>query len=796
MTDHNVSDSHLLFSLYEEGPEAFEQLPSGALTVFPDRAFRIKWNSRFAAIWKLPLLLADSGDTISFDELESHCREQTTEASRFQLIPSHFEPSGSDEVFRESIVLMDGRIIHRTIGSATSSDRTTLHCVYEEYSADQADLLRLQEWNDTFDALPDHISLLDLSGAIVRANRTMRRRFEPIHGPLEGLDYRLLYCGTATPDPQPPCAQVLAGGPAVDIEAEPPTMDGMYRVAATPVHDSQGRQWGVVSIVSDMTEEYHLRLQSAEQQQQLHELVQSSLDAIIFCDEYGVVSLWNREAENILGWTAEEAIGQRLEQLIVPTTAIDQHLKGMARFRQVKAGPLIGKRTEIPAQHKDGHLVDVEISISAVQVNDKTFVCGSVHDITDRVQAQKELVHHRDHLQELVDKKTEALQETVRQLQTEIRSRHAVETALRSSEQRLKSLVGTLPECILLVSDQRRVLFANQPPPGSLQTEITDCDCQELWPPDAARQLTESLNAADDQPTQHNITVSTDSDGPDLSVELTVIPTTHDHNSQEFVLVFRDITAEQQRKREQERAGTAQAHLLRLSALGEMASNISHEINQPLTSVTNLASAARRGLRRLADVPPAIAEILDEISEEAQRAGSIVHRLRDFARRRPVERTTLKLKECVESAVTLTSNELGVYQTGVTVAVPDDICIYADAIHIQQILVNLILNAVQAMDAADSSRRHIWIDSSVRDFIVTLTVRDTGPGFGDSMVNNPLEAYVTTKPQGTGLGLSICLSLVERNEGTLTIGDSPVGGALITLTLPATRCSDQPGQKP
>ena len=481
MTDHNVSDSHLPFSLYEEGPEAFEQLPSGVLTVFPDRGFRIKWNSRFAAIWKLPLLPTDSGDTISFDELESHCREQTAEASRFQLIPSHFDPSGSDEIFRESIVLTDGRIIHRTIGTADSSDRTTLHCVYEEYSADQADLLRLQEWNDT---------------------------------------------------------------------------------------------------------------------------------------------------------------------------------------------------------------------------------------------------------------------------------------------------------------------------PSSLGTEITDCDCQELWPPDAARQLTESLNAADNQPTQHNITVSTDTDGPDLSVELTVIPTTHDHASQESVLVFRDITAEQQRKREQERAGTVLAHLSRLSALGEMASNISHEINQPLTSVSNLASAARRGLRRLADAPPAIAEILDEIIEEAQRAGSIVHRLRDFARRRPVERTTLKLKECVESAVTLTSNELGVYQTGVTVAGPDDICIYADAIHIQQILVNLILNAVQAMDAANSRRRHIWVDFSVRSFTVTLTVRDTGPGFGDSMVDNPLKAYVTTKPQGTGLGLSICLSLVELNEGTLTIGDSPAGGALITLTLPATRCDAQSDQKP
>jgi PAS domain S-box-containing protein len=789
MTDHSVSDSHLLFSLYEEGPEAFEQLPSGVLTVFLERGFNFKWNSRFAAIWKLPQVQATSRNTITFGDLESHCSEQTVDVPHFQLIPSYLPLADSGDIFRDSVYLEDGRILHRTLGVADRSDPVTLHCVYEEYSPAQADLLRLQEWNDTFDAFPDHISLLDLSGAIVRANRTMRERFEPVHGALEGLDYRLLYCGTATPDPQPPCAQVLSGGPAVEIETELPTMDGMYRVAATPVHDSQGRQWGAISIVADITDEHQLRLASSEQQQLIQELVRSSMDGIICGDEYGTVSLWNREAENILGWTADEAIGRRLDQLIVPAAAVDQLMNGLARFRREKTGPLIGQRTEVQGRHKGGHLVDVEMSLSAVEVNGRTSACGFVHDITDRIQAQKELESHRDHLQELVDDKTEKLQQTVRQLKGEIRIR---ETALRSSEQRLSSVVNSISESILLLSEHGQVLLANQPPPYSLLTDVVGRKFQEFWPPEPARELADALAATDSQATQRGVPVSFPNAGADACVEVSIIPIAGADANREIVLVLRDITAERAQQRERERADTTQAHLSRLHALGEMASNIAHEINQPLTSVTNLASAVRRALRKLENLPPAIEEILGEIINESQRAGNIVHGLNDFARRRPVMRKTINLRECVASTLTLTSNELGVYQTGVTATVPDDICIYADDIHIQQILVNLILNAVQAIDAAGSRHRHIWIEGLVSGLTVKLTVRDSGPGFGETLDSNPLEAFVTTKPQGTGLGLSICRSLTEINEGALTIEDAPEGGAVVTIQLPAATLKTAP----
>ena len=113
--------------------------------------------------------------------------------------------------------------------------------------------LAQEHWEKSFDAIPDHVAILDLSGKIVRANRAMRARFEPIHGNLIGLDYRLCYCGTATPDPQPPCAAVLAGSGSVSFEGPLPALEGWFAVSSHPIFDQAGRLLGAVSAVRDIT---------------------------------------------------------------------------------------------------------------------------------------------------------------------------------------------------------------------------------------------------------------------------------------------------------------------------------------------------------------------------------------------------------------------------------------------------------------------------------------------------------------------------------------------------------------
>ncbi len=110
-----------------------------------------------------------------------------------------------------------------------------------------------EEWERTFNAIPDYICILDMTGAILRANKAMQERFEPIHGNLTGLDYRLIYMGTVTPDPQPPCAAVLSGSPPVTVESQLPTMKGWQLVSSFPIYNKDKNQIGAVSVVRDIT---------------------------------------------------------------------------------------------------------------------------------------------------------------------------------------------------------------------------------------------------------------------------------------------------------------------------------------------------------------------------------------------------------------------------------------------------------------------------------------------------------------------------------------------------------------
>lgn len=126
-------------------------------------------------------------------------------------------------------------------------------------------------WQRSFDALPDYVCILDINGKIQRANRPMLERFGPIYGSVIGMDYREIYCGTATPDPQPPCAAVLSGSPAVSVETALSTMDGWYKVSSYPLNDHDGRLCGAVSVVSDISERKRAQDERDQLQRQLQQ---------------------------------------------------------------------------------------------------------------------------------------------------------------------------------------------------------------------------------------------------------------------------------------------------------------------------------------------------------------------------------------------------------------------------------------------------------------------------------------------------------------------------------------------
>lgn len=234
---------------------------------------------------------------------------------------------------------------------------------------------------------------------------------------------------------------------------------------------------------------------------------------------------------------------------------------------------------------------------------------------------------------------------------------------------------------------------------------------------------------------------------------------------------------------------TELAHVARISILGELSASITHEINQPLTSISTYAQAGLRWLQRpqpdLREVENALLQIVDE----AQRTNDVISRIRSMALRRPAQETDLALNEVIQDSLQFTDHELRKNSvrltTDLAISLPP---VRADRVLMQQVIVNLVMNAAQAMACANSSTRELIVRSEVlADNEVRLEVLDSGPGIAPGLEGKLFDSFFTTKATGMGMGLPICRSIVEAAGGLihLTNRDDGKGGARVAFTLPA-----------
>src|SRR5215510_9288569 len=251
-----------------------------------------------------------------------------------------------------------------------------------------------------------------------------------------------------------------------------------------------------------------------------------------------------------------------------------------------------------------------------------------------------------------------------------------------------------------------------------------------------------------------------------------------------YVGIIHDLT---ERKRAEQRLQDLQAELLhvsRLSAMGQMASALAHELNQPLTAIMNYVKAATRTMSAL-DGPQIekAREWMEKATKQTARAGQIIRHLRDFIEKRESSRTYENLNKVVEEAIAL--GLAGSADTNVKVHLeldPNVAPILIDKIQIQQVLINLIRNAVEAMQA--STRRDLTIRTEAKVDSVEVAVSDTGPGFTGEVAARLFQPFVTTKEKGMGIGLTICQSIVEAHNGRIWAAANEAGGVEFRFRLP------------
>jgi two-component system sensor kinase FixL len=517
--------------------------------------------------------------------------------------------------------------------------------------------------------------------------------------------------------------------------------------SVSPVCDAQGRIVGVSRVVHDISE----RKAHEQDRALIAQMVHSSNDAIITYNLDTVITSWNPAAERIYGYSAAEMIGtslrDRVGEFVTTPERADEEVRLTAK---VAAGERIAPFEAVRVR-KDGSEVVVLVAISAIRDADGRIVGVSrtVRDISERKahEAQAAL------LRSIVEGSNDAIY--------------------------TKTLDGT----ITTWNPAAEAMF------GYKADEIVGRPVLALFPPDRAGEEATILDRIRAGETiRHYETTRVHRNGEQIDVAVTVSPIRDSLGAIVGVSdIVRDIT---ERKRYEARLKSMQddlVHVARLNELGQVSAGIAHELNQPLAALLNYSNLAKRLLATggPAEVQKA-SEAVAKASEQAIRAGEIIRRMRGFVEKRQSNRKTDDVNAIVRDTMAL--GMMGADAVNVTTRLdlaPHLPQVTVDRVQIQQVLVNLLHNAVDAM--ANCPKRELTVGTALLNGdTIEIRVSDTGAGIQKEHVDHLFMPFFTTKRGGMGIGLVISRSIVEAHGGKIVVEPNRGGGTTFRFTLPAT----------
>ncbi|MFQ5462239.1 MAG: PAS domain S-box protein [Phycisphaerae bacterium] len=480
-------------------------------------------------------------------------------------------------------------------------------------------------------------------------------------------------------------------------------------------------------------------------------IVNGVVAGVITIDSHGVVDSFNPAAERIFGYTSAEVIGNNVRMLMPPPDR-DQHDGYLAQYLRTGISKLIGSVREVHGMRKDGTTFPIELDVSEVILpGGQLLFTGIVRDIGERKRAEE---------------------------------------ALRLSEDRYRTLVQNIDLGVTLVDSDFNIIMTNQ-----AQGRLFDKPASEFVGKKCYREFEKREAVCAHCPgaaamaSGRSVEVETEGvrdDGSRFSVHIRAFPLLDaDGEATRFIEVVEDITERKRSERDARVWRAELAHANRLGMMGEMAATLAHELNQPLAAIMLYVESclARIRANRLDSE-----ELLDDMTHavaEAERAGGIIEGLRQFLGKERPRRVTVDINRLVRQVVNLMMPEIT--QRGVTASLelaetlP---LVEVEEIQVQQVLVNLMKNGIDAMSTGRASKRRLIIRTAYHEEgVIECAVQDTGTGLKTPDTDQVFEPFFTGKANGMGMGLPISRRIIEAHNGRLWASSPNGTGATFHFTL-------------
>ncbi len=508
----------------------------------------------------------------------------------------------------------------------------------------------------------------------------------------------------------------------------------------------------VATLENEVGKRKRIELSLEAAQARAEAIVETAVDGIVTIDGGGIIQTVNGAMLETFGYQPEELIGNNVSMLM-PQPYRDEHDGYMQTYLETGVKRIIGIGRVVSGLRKDGSEFPMELKVGEFRVQGARRFAGFIHDITARRQ-----------MEETLRQREETLRITLEQAPSGIVNL-SLDGYIRNANRAFCSLLGTTEEQLT----------------GRHFTELChpddDRNCK-----DVTAQLIKS-----ETPSLHFDCRLLCGDGRTLHVQIYVaVPRDRKGAPTNLIVQIVDRSEERRHADEAREHRERLAHVTRVMTMGEMAAGIAHEINQPLAAIATYSQACHRMIASDSFDKDELLQAMNEVTAQAERAGDVIRHLRAMVKQGQVARQYTDLNAVVSEAIRLANLDAQTVDTPIELALAEDLpMVEADVIQIQQVLLNLIRNAIEAMVKHHAGENRISISTSAYDGDhLLVAVKDTGPGIPEAVADKLFKPFFTTKGTGLGMGLSISQSIIRSHGGRLWFEPGEACGMVFCFTLP------------